>query len=362
MKFSIIIAVLICLLPSNLICQETPDVDLPLLVSDNFGNSKELRYGLDPLGTDGIDLLLGEFVLPPNPPAGIFDVRFRVANLESSWKDYRNGTFNFVGEKIDTIYYQIQSGTSILTFEWNMPNGVTGLLQDMFGGAVVNKPMSGIDSYNLTNFFVNPLKIIIYYDGTVPVELSSFDATVVKCNIILNWTTQTEINNYGFDIERAVSSKNSSGDISLYPDFKKLYFISGNGNSNSPKKYSYTDKNILGGSKFYYRLKIIDNDGKFEYSDVVEVKIIPTEFALYQNYPNPFNPITIIRYQLPKESKFVIKIYNILGAEVLELMNDKKEAGIYEVEFNADILSSGTYIYRISTGSFVETKKMLLLK
>ncbi len=92
------------------------------------------------------------------------------------------------------------------------------------------------------------------------------------------------------------------------------------------------------------------------------MEIVPTIFALYQNYPNPFNPTTKIRYQLPKESKVVIKIYDILGAEVITLLNEKKESGVYEVELNARSLSSGTYIYRIVAGDFVETKKMVLMK
>jgi len=89
---------------------------------------------------------------------------------------------------------------------------------------------------------------------------------------------------------------------------------------------------------------------------------IPTEYSLRQNYPNPFNPSTKIRYQLPKESKVIIKIYDILGSEVITLLNEKKEPGVYEVDFNAQQLSSGTYIYRIIAGSFAETKKMVLKK
>ena len=89
---------------------------------------------------------------------------------------------------------------------------------------------------------------------------------------------------------------------------------------------------------------------------------IPTEFALYQNYPNPFNPNTKIRYQLPKESKVIIKLYDILGSEVITLLNEKKEPGVYEVDFNAQHLPSGTYIYRIFADGFVATKKMIFLK
>ena len=195
---------------------------------------------------------------------------------------------------------------------------------------------------------------IIRGDGywALPVELNSFIVKVINNQITLNWITETEVNNYGFEVERKADNVG----------WNKITFIEGHGNSNSPKDYSYTDKNLVGGSKFQYRLKQIDNDGQYEYSKVVEVELVPTEYTLYQNYPNPFNPITKIRYQLPKESKVVIKIYNILGSEVMELLNVQKEPGIYEVELNAESLSSGTYIYRIVADSFVETKKMILLK
>jgi hypothetical protein len=119
---------------------------------------------------------------------------------------------------------------------------------------------------------------------------------------------------------------------------------------------------LIGGSKFFYRLKQIDNDGKFAYSDEVEVMIIPTIFELAQNYPNPFNPSTTIKYQLPISSKVTLKMYDVLGNEVITLLNEEKEAGAYEVIFNASNYSSGIYFYRLQAGSFVETKKMILLK
>jgi hypothetical protein len=187
----------------------------------------------------------------------------------------------------------------------------------------------------------------------LPVELSSFAAKMHnEDQVKLNWTTQTEVNNYGFDVER--QTKNGR--------WEKVGFVNGNGNSNSPKEYSYIDKSLIGGSKFLYRLKQVDNDGQFEYSDVVEVELVPNEYSLSQNYPNPFNPSTKIRYQLPNESKVVIKVFNILGSEVMELLNEQKQAGIYEAEFNASSLASGTYFYKISAGNFVQTKKMILLK
>jgi len=194
----------------------------------------------------------------------------------------------------------------------------------------------------------------------VPVELTTFTANVSENKVMLEWVTATEVNNYGFEVERARLRPSE-------PDFAEarwetLGFVEGHGNSNSPTEYAYTDKNPIGGSVFIYRLKQIDNDGSYEYSDEIEVEIIPTEFALYQNYPNPFNPGTKIRYQLPQESKVIIKLYDILGSEVITLLNEKKEPGVYEVEFNASQLSSGTYIYRMVADSFIETKKMVLMK
>ncbi len=144
--------------------------------------------------------------------------------------------------------------------------------------------------------------------------------------------------------------------------WENIGFVVGHGNSNSPKTYSFTDDSPLGGSKFQYRLKQIDTDGKYEYSDEIEVEIIPSKFALYQNYPNPFNPSTKIKYQIPEVSFVTLKVYDVLGKEVAALVNEEKQAGNYEVEFNAINLPSGIYFYRLQTGNFVATKKMVLMK
>jgi Secretion system C-terminal sorting domain/Bacterial Ig-like domain len=196
--------------------------------------------------------------------------------------------------------------------------------------------------YDTTGFI---LKIL-------PVELNSFTAKIVDQKVYLNWETKTEVNNFGFDIER--KSENS--------EWQKIDFVEGNGNSNSPKKYSFTDNNPVGGKKLFYRLKQIDIDGQFEFSNEVNVDISPDDYVLFQNYPNPFNPTTKINYQLFKESDVTIKIYDILGAEVMELLNAKKQAGVFEVEFNGQNLSSGIYIYTFQAGDFIDSKKMSLIK
>ncbi|MGD8306272.1 MAG: T9SS type A sorting domain-containing protein, partial [Ignavibacteria bacterium] len=136
----------------------------------------------------------------------------------------------------------------------------------------------------------------------------------------------------------------------------------GNGNSNSPKSYSFTDANLSGGNKFSYRLKQLDNDGSFEYSDIVEVELVTEEYALSQNYPNPFNPVTFVQFELPAETEVSLIIYDMLGQEVVTLVNGKMSAGIHTINFNARNLPSGTYVYRLTAGSFSDIKKMILLK
>lgn len=192
----------------------------------------------------------------------------------------------------------------------------------------------------------------------LPVELTTFTAAVKENVVNLYWKTETEVSNYGFEIERAINNK-----------WVKIGFVEGHGNSNSPKAYSFTDKKLIGGSKFQYRLKQVDTDGQFEYSDIVEVEIIPGKFALFQNYPNPFNPSTKIKYNIPsvtlsgvEGSRVTLKIYDLLGNEIATLVNEEKTAGVYEVEFSAENLTSGIYFYKLTTSSFSETKKLVLMK
>ncbi len=189
----------------------------------------------------------------------------------------------------------------------------------------------------------------------LPVELTSFIAAVKNNSVTLKWNTATEINNYGFEIERCVLSAECQ-------EWNRIGFVSGNGNSSSDKEYSFTDKNISGGSKFSYRLKQIDNDGQFEYSDIIEVEVVPQQFELSQNYPNPFNPSTTIRFSLPVQTQLKINIYNMLGELVKTISDNIFEPGFYNISFDASELSSGTYIYRLESDGFVETKKMILLK
>jgi hypothetical protein len=194
-----------------------------------------------------------------------------------------------------------------------------------------------------------------WLEAPLPVELSSFSASVVGNAVKLNWKTETEVNNYGFEIERyALSAERQA--------WNKIGFINGNGNSNSPKSYSFVDDNVTAG-KYSYRLKQIDNEGQFEYSKSIEVDFgAPKKFELSQNYPNPFNPVTTIRFNLPEAANVKLTLFNILGQELKTLVNEFKESGVHTINFDASELNSGMYIYKIEAGTFVQTRKMTLVK
>jgi hypothetical protein len=195
------------------------------------------------------------------------------------------------------------------------------------------------------------LSIQLNGDDNIPVELVSFQATANNSEVSLNWETATETNNKGFSIERSSGS-----------DFATIGFVQGFGTTTQSRQYTFTDKGVMSG-KYTYRLKQVDFNGTFQYSNGVDVEVLAAaEFALAQNYPNPFNPTTTIRYGINTKSNVKITVLNSIGEEVALLLNEEKEAGYHQVEFNAVNLSSGVYFYRIQAGSFTDTKKMILLK
>ncbi len=187
----------------------------------------------------------------------------------------------------------------------------------------------------------------------LPVELTAFEGTYKNGEVHLSWRTASELNNAGFEVERSVDRET----------FTQVGFVRGNGTTTEAQSYTFVDRSTFNAEKVYYRLKQVDFDGQFEYSPVVEVNVsLPTKFALMQNYPNPFNPTTNIAYELPTTAKVVLKVYDVLGREVVTLINQEQAAGRYVQPFNASALSSGMYFYRLQAGNFVETKKMMLVK
>ncbi|MGD8306009.1 MAG: T9SS type A sorting domain-containing protein [Ignavibacteria bacterium] len=196
--------------------------------------------------------------------------------------------------------------------------------------------------------------VIAYTDEPTPVELSYFNGLVNGNVIELSWRTETEINNYGFYVERSLDLTN---------DWYTIGFVNGNGNSNSPKDYSFTDSDVNINGTAYYRLKQIDNDGTYEYSNVVTVEMgVQGDVQLSQNYPNPFNPSTRIRFTIPERQKITLRVYNLMGELVSELVNEIREPGSYSELFDASGLPSGMYFYTLTAGRFSKSVKMSLIK
>ena len=189
-------------------------------------------------------------------------------------------------------------------------------------------------------------------ESSLPVELveNSFKGQVVDNKVILTWSTASEINNKGFEVEKFVNNK-----------WESVGFVNGAGNSNVTKHYRFED--VLTSNKLQYRLKQIDNDGKYSYSEVIEVNAnIKLSYDLKQNYPNPFNPTTKITFELPVKAFAQIKVYNILGSEVATLINNVVEEGIHTIDFNAENLPAGIYFVTMKANGFAKTIKVNLLK
>ena len=191
----------------------------------------------------------------------------------------------------------------------------------------------------------------------IPVELTAFNIDVNRDGVILRWSTATETNNNGFEVQRAFLH-NEFGKSPYAP----VVFVEGYGTTTETRNYSYSDKQLNPGI-YFYRLKQMDFDGSFTYSQEVSVEVsIPAEFSLMQNYPNPFNPMTTIEYSLAEKADVKILVYSVLGEQISSLVNMTKEAGYHKYYFDASGLPSGTYIYQIRAGNFIETKKMILIR
>jgi ligand-binding sensor domain-containing protein len=257
------------------------------------------------------------------------------------------GTESFIGNA-ELLKYDGTNWTSYNPSNSLLPQtySINDLSFDMFGNLWIATESAGIVVFN--------------ENGIVPVELTSFTSSLTDNNVILTWTTVTETNNQGFQIKRRKTQDEGS------EEWINICFVNGNGTTTEPQSYSFVDENLSAG-KYQYRLKQIDFDGTFEYSNTIEVEInSPTKFSLEQNYPNPFNPNTNIQYAISSRQLVTLKVYDVLGKEIATLVNEEKPAGIYEVEFNPESNiknpASGIYFYRLKAGDFIQSKKMILLK
>ena len=266
-----------------------------------------------------------------------------------------------VGNNASNCISLYENNNGVFTYRVRI-GGYSGVFSPLFADfdgddrgdlvAVGQLPPSGIPS---TLMFIKGVTT-----GGIPVELTSFTATVTRNSVSLNWQTATELNNSRFEIERKQvgSPQSSVGN----QEWNVIAFVPGFGTTTEPKSYSFADENLSAG-KYQYRLKQIDFDGTFEYSNAIEVEITTlTEFSLEQNYPNPFNPTTLITFGLQEKSIVSLKVFNLIGEEVALLLNEEKAAGVHTLTFNSESLPSGVYFYKLQAGSFTQTKKMILLR
>jgi photosystem II stability/assembly factor-like uncharacterized protein len=279
-----------------------------------------------------------------------------------TWKLQNSGTTNTLYDvsfvDVNNGFAVGESGTILRTtdggIKWTQQE--SGTVNTLLGISMIDTNICTIVGDNGT--------ILRTTNGGTPVELIGFTASIKDDNVNLRWITASEINNSGFEIERSHTSTSLS-----MTKWEKIGFIEGKGTTTEKQFYSFIDKNLAPG-KYQYRLKQIDFDGSFEYSNIVEVEVgIPDEFSLAQNYPNPFNPSTKIKYTVPqtpnpfgKGQGVRLIVYDVLGNEIAALVNEEKEPGVYEVEFDGNNLSSGIYIYQLKAGSFVSSKKMTVVK
>jgi hypothetical protein len=222
------------------------------------------------------------------------------------------------------------------------------------GGAIVNGRL-----LSKTNYVTAAGATVGGSEITLPVELVTFTATVNRMNTELHWSTATEVNNYGFDVERRLINSQ----LLTLNSWTKIGFVEGNGTNNSAHSYSYTDANVSSGT-YGYRLKQIDNNGTYKYSSEAEITVaVRKVIALNQNYPNPFNPTTTITFTLAQDGFTTLKIYDVLGREVTTLVNGEMKSGVVNtVNFNASNLSSGVYFSRLESSGNVQVKTLMLLK
>jgi hypothetical protein len=205
---------------------------------------------------------------------------------------------------------------------------------------------------NNANIWRRPLSQVITVP--LPVELTSFNGVAKGKAVELKWATATEVNNYGFEIERRETSS----------QFSKVGFVAGSGVSSSPHQYSFADRGIPAG-RYVYRIKQIDKNGSFKYTQSVDVEVgsAPKAFTLSRNYPDPFNPSTTLEFTLEQNGRAVMKIYNVLGQEVATVFDQQAEAGrIYQAQFNASRFTSGVYMSVLESGGKRLLRKMLLVK
>lgn len=297
---------------------------------------------------DPLVLTVADYLADPEAYESTLIAFVNMDKTSGTWPSAGSSATLGMSDGTGTLDYRIDSDTDVDDNpEPTWPKDLIGIgSQYSSGSTVYDNGYQLLPRYYATD---------ILAAGTLPVEFTSFTANVNDNSVLLNWNTATETNNRGFEVQR------NSG-----TGYKTIRFVQGQGTTTQPHSYSYTDQNIAAG-QYTYRLKQIDFNGTSSFSSEQSVEIYPVSYSLEQNYPNPFNPGTIINFNLKVDSKVSLKVFNVLGQEVAQLINGAITAGNHQVDFNASMLNSGIYFYRLEAAgidgsTFSSVKKMMLTK
>ena len=279
-----------------------------------------------------------------------YDAVVSDTDIQLSWtttSELNNTGFGIEVRTQETSYNQVLFVNSYGASD--TPQQYATTLEDYTPGTYLIR-LRQVDIYGLSSFS-NVLEVTVEEDPNLPVELTYVDAVVLGTDITVSWATASELNNAGFAIELALEEG----------AFQQMVFVEGQGTTHAPQSYEATLSNVPPGL-YTLRLKQIDFDGTFAYSESIQIKVSPEAFALAQSYPNPFNPQTRIEYSLPVGEQVRLEVFDLLGRSIQLLVDDQQPAGLHAVTFDGSHLPNGTYIYRLSAGPFSETKTMVLLK
>ena len=289
---------------------------------------------------------------------GSYAIIFSMSQIGDQRNLYYFDDSTKLGEAEDTGDFRSYGDTGINITGTDIAGNISFAYKAYYMGP--NKNDSFGDS--LAANFQSPMKTSTQTNTWFPVELAFFNGVASDGNVVLEWATESETNNFEFQIQRK-----TEGEL----NWEKIGSVNGQGTTTTPHKYSFTDQHVEIGS-YYYRLKQVDFDGSFEFSDEILVMVAaPKTFSLEQNYPNPFNPETVIRYRIPELDQASVavelKIYNLLGDVVRTLVQKDQGAGYYSVSWDGrnergDFVAAGTYLYQLRAGHFIRTNKMLLLR
>ncbi len=284
---------------------------------------------------------------------------------------------NFSGGAYQTMLLSGSVNSRSVNIELNVSGAGTAVATDYMDVATIRFTVT--DKAGGSHLIWNRGATVIYKDdestvvpagelkdlntAPLPIQLTGFSGSTLGSGLVrLEWATKSEVNNFGFYVQRRWDSEEAFVDIDHA-------FVPGHGTTNIPQHYYYTDS--LGSiGKYEYRLKQVDLDGTVHYQLPVRVELnksllaeeMPSGFSISQNYPNPFNPTTTISYGLPQKCEVELTVFNTIGQRVATLVRGQQEAGFHEVKFDGSALASGVYFYRMHAGKFVQTKKLLLLK